>query len=178
MARTLSERGQELLEALPHYYSEDPNVHAVLRAAGLELERVEALLENIRRGIWPHLADDEHLMLSLHEAQLGLPVAPEGLTLEQRRAAVLAFAARRNVRSGEFWLAALTRLVGSENFVVEENQPGEYQLRITTPFEAGSYELGQLELLLRSITPANLDVVVVSTEGFIVGESLVGEETL
>lgn len=47
-----------------------------------------------------------------------------------------------------------------------------------TAVQTGAGRAGRIEALLRSITPAHLNLVVTYGDGFIVGESIVGEETL
>lgn len=178
MPATLSARGQRMLADLPPYYQEDPFVWAVVDTAARELQRIEDALNTIRAGFFPQTADDSMRLLSLWEATLGLPVAPSGITLDDRRAKVLAVLRSRGSGSGADWVAAIQAAVGSSNWTHQENYPGDYQLLITVPFPSNSYNAGVVAALARDITPAHIEVTVAADGGFIVDTSLVDSDVI
>ena len=177
MPRTISEAGQELLDDLPPYLSEDGVVQGVIDALAREQKRISDTADGIRRTAFPSQADDSFNMLSLWETILGLPVKPQGTPDDQRRSKVLATLQGRDVGTGKGWTAAVAQAVGT-NWQQAENTPGPYQLTVTLPFPAGSYEGQQAGRLIRTITPAHIDLLVSYGTGFIVGVSLVGQDVM
>lgn len=177
---TLSDTAAVLFAHLPASYGTDrddvdPIVARWLEALAFEIERLRALLEAIRSTTIPATANDTTGALSRWEAAVGLPVAPAGIMVTQRRTQLLGALRGRRVALGRDWTSAMTAAIGSDNWEPTENTPGGYQLTIQIPFAAGSYTAGQVEELARRRTPANLQIVMRYEGGFIVGASRVGD---
>lgn len=175
MAREYSAKGLELLEDLPPYEQESPVIAAIVNAVANELQRIEDFLSTVRRKLHPQYADDEYRTLALHEARLGLPVEPEGVSVSDRRAKVLAAARTSQAGAGEGWWQLVTLSLGTAAWSHRENTPNDYWLEISAPEESDSYSAGQLEALLRNISPAGLKLSFSFGEGFRVGISEVGD---
>jgi uncharacterized protein YmfQ (DUF2313 family) len=175
--RTISETGQALLDDLPPYLSEDGVVQGVVDTLAREQQRITGAAEGVRRTAFPSQADDSYNMLSLWEALLALPVKPSGVPDDQRRSKVLATLQGRDVSSGTGWNAAVARAVGT-NWQQAENTPGNYQLTVTLPLPAGSYEGQQAATLIRAITPAHIDLLVSYGTGFLIGVSFIGQDVI
>jgi hypothetical protein len=160
---------------MPHYYAEDPAAQAVVDSLARELERLEDFLNLVRKQWFPQNAADDYGQLGLREAQLGIPVEPLGVSLEQRRAIVHAYERARLSGSGEDWIVLLTIALGATVWEHEENDPGDYDLRITIPYAAESYTTAQVEILADVVTPAHLNIAMQFEQGFVVGVSRIGD---
>lgn len=132
-------------------------------------------MSDIRDSFFPPTASAACGVLSIWEKALGLPVAPADLTEQQRRDKVMGMVRRARSGQGIGWVERLSAAVGSGSWSHEENTPGGYQLTITLPFAPASFQGGVVQAIARRLTPANLQLIFASDEGFIVGESVVGE---
>lgn len=177
MPRTISETGQALLDDLPPYLSDDGTVQGVIDALAREQQRITDAADAVRRTAFPSQADDSYNMLSLWETLLGLPVKPPGVPDDQRRSKVLATLQGRDVGTGVGWTRAVEQAVGT-NWQQAENTPGSYQLTVTLPYAAGSYEGRQAANIIRAITPAHIDLLISYGTGFLIGISLVGQDVI
>jgi hypothetical protein len=175
--RTISETGQVLLDDLPPYLSEDATVQGVIDTLAREQQRITDVADGVRRTAFPSQADDTYKMLSLWETLLGLPVKPPGVSDDQRRSKVLATLQGRDVGTGEGWTKAVGQAVGT-GWQQAENTPGPYQLTVTLPYAAGSYEGRQAANIIRAITPAHIDLLVSYGTGFLIDVSLIGQDVL
>lgn len=153
----------------------DPIVARWLEASAFEVDRARALLLAIRATTIPGRADDTVGSLSRWERALGLPVAPAGASVEQRNAKLTGSLRGRRVSSGRQWTDAISAAIGTANWRAYEHSPGSNQLTIEIPYEPGSYSAGQVEELARRRTPANQEIFMRYTQGFIVGVSRVGD---
>lgn len=175
MPRELSEAGERALAIMPHYYAEDPATHAIVDALARELARIQVFLETVKNQWFPQNADDDYGQLGLREAQLGIPVEPAGISVEQRRSIVQAYERARLSGSGEDWIALLDIALGATVWEHHENDPEGYDLRLTIPYFSGGYTGTQVEALADAITPAHLNIAFQFDAGFIVGVSRVGD---
>jgi hypothetical protein len=177
---TLSDPAAELFATLPASYGADrddvdPIVARWLGALAFEVARHRGLLVALLSTTIPAVADDTVGSLSRWEDALGLPVAPDGVSVAQRRAKLLGALQGRRVAYGRDWTAAMTAAIGSDDWTVHENTPGANQLTIEIPFAPGSYNAGQVEEIARRKTPANQEIVMSYAGAFIVGASRVGD---
>lgn len=172
----MSEKGAELLADLPSYYANDRNATAIVDCVARELVRVEAFLEALRDQAVPGKADDTYGILSLWESMLGLPVAPEGVSLTQRQAIASAAYRKRSTVSGADWVATVDTLLNTA-WSYEENTPDPYTITVTLPEDSG-YRGGQVQSLLRAITPAHLSIIVQTGTGFRVDIDQVDIDTI
>ena len=178
MSHTLSAKSLELMEMLPPYYWEEHVTMGVQTAFGEEIVRLDDMSAHLVEGIFPSTADDTYGMLSIWEAQVGLPIVPPDLTEDQRRERVVGRLRARKMNSGTAWEEAVTAAIGSDGWTYAENSPGGYQLTIYAPFGAGTEALNSVENQVRPFTPAHIEITVASIEGFVVDVSLVDEEPL
>lgn len=166
-----------MIDTMPAYYRGNSIIEGILDAVGRELQRIEDRLNFIRTGMFPQNADDTYKQLSLWEELLGLPVAQAGATLTQRRNLVLARLNGRSLSSGAAWIDAVNQALGGTPWTYQEG-PASYTVSIYISYALGSYSSVQVLSLVRAITPAHLDIAVVYSQGFIVGEGIVGEDRL
>lgn len=175
MPATLTPKAEELFDSLPPYYENDPMTQAVLGAVGAELQRIENYLQTIRDKIWWATADDEYGFLGLWEARVGLPVEPEGISIEARRAKVGAAVQRRSEGAGEGWVNVITTFLGTPSWSHEEQRAGDYRLAIDIPV-LGAYTEEQLANFLALVRPAHLQIdLAIAGVTFQVGVSAVGD---
>lgn len=165
---------------MPPYLADDYYVQAIIDSHARELQRVEDTTTAVLRTMFPGSADDTFGFLSLWESVLGLPVAPSGASVEQRRSKVVAGLQKQNAGAGSGWIALLTEALGGSAWAYVEANPvtDPYEVHIFIPYAGGSYSAEQVALLARQITPAHLDVIVSYEEGFLVGISQIGVEGL
>jgi hypothetical protein len=159
--RTLSAKGQELLDFLPVYYHDDAAVLAVIDSLARELERVETMLLTLREHIFPQRADDTYGMLAAWEALLGIPPTPDVVSVEARRELVVAYLRKRKSGAGRDWAEALTKALRSASWTHIENAPGPYDLTILIPYRAPT----------RLPEPKNVQAVASTTGGTIGSET-------
>lgn len=175
MPAVLSAAGERVIAMMPHYYAEDPAVAAVIDPLAKELERLEAFFSLITTQWFPQNAADDYGQLGIREQQLGIPVEPLGISIEQRRNIVHAYERARISGSGEDWKILLTIALGATVWTHKENTPGNYDLRITVPYAEGSFTTAQVEALADAISPAHLNLAMQFEQGFVVGVSRVGD---
>jgi hypothetical protein len=104
-----------------------------------------------------------------------LPVAP-AQTVAQRRALLIAAVLGRDVVAGVKWKAGIAAALGGGDVLVEEHTPTPNHLRVSIPFNDESGFAGFVAALVRDRAPANQQVQIIYSGGFIVGESLVGDD--
>lgn len=164
------------IENLPWYFQRDATIRGLFAAAARELERIRLVAEAVRSGWFPQVADDDLGLLAIWEDAFRLPVNPAGVSVADRRAAVVAQWRKRSAARGSDWVAAITALLGSGWSYREDS--ASYTVAITVPFAGSSYSAGQIASLARALTPAHLALTTGYDEGFIVGVSQVGVDAL
>lgn len=175
MPSVLADRTVDLLEDLPPYLAADAYAQATLDPLVREFDRIEQSMTRLRDKMMPQLCDDEFRTAALWETILELPVEPTGVSIEERRALILSHIRKRTASSSADWVDSLTNAIGSE--WGWELGPG-VGLTIRLPVIEGTFTAGQVYALARAITPAHLPLTVLYGEGFIVGEGLVGIDSL
>jgi hypothetical protein len=176
MDRTMTDTGLERVEDVPYFLRDDPQVRGLLDVMQRELDRVEALIENIRLQWFPQFTITESF-LRMWEFNLGMPVAPPGLAEEQRALLIATHRRKRTTAQGQDWVATLNEAFGAGVWdYTEDYLP--YTVRLIIPY--GSTDITALGILAlaRQITPAHLDLVVTystgTAGGFIIGVSAIG----
>lgn len=169
-----TEKLEAMLGDLQPELLEDPAVIATLRAVAIELQRLDNAADGVRRGFWPLWSDDTYGVLGLFEQLFELPVEPVGLTLEQRRALIVAHFQKRLAGAGSDWELALTQAMGSTEFTYIEG-PAPYTITIRYAFANGAPNSAQVQKLARQMTPAHLQLVAGYSQGWLVGISLIGD---
>lgn len=165
----LTPLGRAFRDAAPVVLRDDPDYLAIWHADARECERLAVKIELVRSQFVPATAD---VLLKVWEVQVGTTVAPEGATIEERRQIVEARLLMMSAdASGLAWQERVTTLIGP-SWTYEEHDPdipgsppGD-TLRVTVPFPPLSNRYQLTERLLEDITPAHVDVVVVSAGGF------------
>jgi uncharacterized protein DUF2313 len=175
MPLEVSDAGEALFALMPHYYREDPAAQAIIDPVARELKRLEEFLKLVQNQWYPQNAADDYGQLGLREEQLGIPVEPQSLSVEQRRQIVAAYEQARLSGSGEDWIILLTMALGATIWEHDENDPGDYDLRLTIPYEELGFSAGQVEALADVVTPAHLNIALTYSEGFIVGINRLGD---
>jgi hypothetical protein len=171
----LSDRGVRMVESLAGYEQEDLSVIAIMRAGADELDAIEELMEGVRDQAWPHRADDTFGILALHERQYSLPVAPPGVSLAARQAALKAAVQGRRAGAKRVWVRRMNTAMRGHPWGYEEHTPGPNQLTISIPWAEDSYDSAQVRALAQRITPAHVEIVMRYESGFIVGVATVGD---
>lgn len=188
----ITAKGRAFIDALPVRVREDPDIVAVQHCYGKEAELLDVAREGLVANAFPEHADEAGL--AWWEWLLGTTVAPVGLTVEQRRATVVAFEeALRTSGSGRWWEETLERIVGP-GFDYREYHPdgqppppgggtppsnpppGTIIIELPFPPSAGLY--AATETLIRRITDAHIDIVLTSGDGFVLDQSQLDQEPL
>lgn len=181
MPRVLTDTCMELMDTIPPWAREDPDVQAAFQVMSNEVDKLDAAITNVVANYFPQLAAD---YLHLWEARLGISVRPVDLSVSQRQQRVLAFLMlRTNAAQGRTWVTNVTMLIGP-TWTWERHTPGSSTgvpadtIQLNLPYAEGSSKAADLIRLLRISTPANTDLVVNYGEGFIVQESQIGYQPL
>jgi hypothetical protein len=177
MSHPVTESTENLLDNMPTLYAAAPIAVAVLGAMAEELDRLEEAVEEYRLRQYPQNADAEWRSLEVWERLLRLPVLPNSGDTA-RRALILAAWLSRDA-SGRRWSEAIDVVVGFGNWTVTENDPSAWNLTLDFPYASATEEAGAMQALVELITPAHLDLNFNWNDtGFLVGTSLVGEDTI
>jgi hypothetical protein len=182
--RLMSDSGLLRLEDLPHYFHDDPQVRGYVDALSRELDRVAALIETVCDGWYPSEAESDEdaaaqaLYLRMWEANLGLPIAPLGLSVGQRGNIVVSHIRKRTAETGADWVAVMNYGIGSGGWDYDENY-ADYTVRLVIPYGSGTITATSVLALARAITPAHIDIVVTYSGGggggsFVIGTSPIG----
>lgn len=165
--------GWEMLESIPPFLRDDPDVVAVIHCQAREAERLEGAIEELRRQLNPLTATDRGLRFM--EMLLRLPASGESIQVRRNRVK-LRLAALEADPSGRDWIARLSARIGS-GWAYEEHVPGDVTspaaqtLRIRLPYAANSPQWDAALLATREETPAELGLVFISSGGFILDQS-------
>jgi Bacteriophage Mu-like, Gp48 len=171
----LTARAEAMLANMPPYEADDEFIQDFVNALAKEFQRLQDYVTALVEQLRPQNADDTWGLLSLYELLAGLPVKPEAVSEESRRARVLTAIARsRGLGIGEGWAGLITLLLNSGGWYEVENEPGAYEITLWIPFPSTSYQAGGLKELLSRITPAHIRVNLIFTDAFLVGD-LVGD---
>lgn len=179
----ITDRGWEMLEELPHFLRDDPDIRAVIHCYAKESERMEDALEGVRDELNPLTAST--VGLAWWESLLRLPVNPLGGTLSGRRT----LAARRMRSlvadpSGLNWVQRVTDRLGGQPWSYEEHVPGDLgtppaqTLRVTIPSTPGTTLWDSQVAAVREETAAELALDFESAAGFILDQSQLDADTL
>jgi hypothetical protein len=179
--RVMSEQGLLLLEDLPHYFRDDPQVRGYVDAVSRELERVEALIDTVCDQWFSDIGMSGVMVneyLSIWEFNLGLPIAPQGMTTDQRGSIVTSHIRKRTAETGADWVSVMNAGFGTGTWGYDEDY-ADYTVRLTIPYGSGTITATAVLALARQITPAHIDIVVTYSGGggggsFIIGISPIG----
>jgi hypothetical protein len=116
MPETLTPRAEEMLDWLPPLLAGDAWVQNIVAAYAAEMQRAEESMHVIRAAMFPASTADVVLptgrvvyLAQMWELMLGLPVNPEGMTLEDRRATILTCGSGSCARTRPDWVSDLRR---------------------------------------------------------------------
>jgi hypothetical protein len=181
VARVLTARGEQWRSWLPVVVRDSPDHLAVIHACAVEMERLEAAIEQVRQQAFPQHAD---VLLKVWEFMLRITIEPVGVSLADRRLVVLATLRKmRSTPEGRDWVDNVTALVGP-GWTYEEHDPHDagspppYTVRISLPFAPSSSAYARAETLIRDITPAHLDLILAFPGGFLLDESQLDQEAV
>lgn len=167
------DRAVTWLEGVPPILRDEPDLQAAYYCMAMETDRMEARLEDIRAQLLPSTAT---VNLPGWEALLRLPgTGPD----EARQAALrLRMAGLAADPSGLNWIdRAQARLGPGVVWTYEEHIPGDgstpaaQTLRISLPYGGASAEMAAAKQIFREETPAELDLIFVSSDGFLLDSS-------
>lgn len=121
---------EKMLAMLPPFVASSKDVQATVAVLGNEIDRLHVARGVVRAQATPQTAD---LLLGAWESVLGIPVAPVGLTIAQRRTTVVGYMQRlKSIATGPEWVAALTRLIGTQ-WTYEEYIPPTQRISNLVP---------------------------------------------
>lgn len=169
-----------MLDDLPPFLYDDPDVRAVIHCYARFADEADARAEEVRRQFFLDQAD---VLLGAWEASLGITVAPIGKTVAERRDLALTYLlSLAESSTGAEWEARLLDAVGSGYTYREHDadDPGSgpaYTVTISLLVPASSETFRRAERLLRRMTPAHLDLIITSdTSGFQLDNSQLDQE--
>lgn len=158
-----------LMHYQPMLFQEDPYWRDLLDVMGLELDAVHATLDRILEA-W-FVAHSAEWALQRWEATTGVGIAPSGVSVEDRRAAVLTKLGT-GPRTVEDFEALIGDFFGLNGVVVEDY--ANYAVEFNVYGNPTAEEQEAFETLLRELIPAHLSMTVLYG-GFIVGVNMAGD---
>lgn len=164
MALTL--RARRMLGTLPYYYAGEPLLERIVQAWANEIDRLDAVVDQLKIELQPGAATDEFGLLGMWEQMLGLPPRPAAATVSQRQAKVAGALQAIGAGSSADVIAALETAAGT-GFTVLRDTPGVRQDTIEVPFESTSYQAGLFIRLARRMWPAHRQLFVSFAGGFL-----------
>jgi len=109
-----------MLADMPTYAQRDQVIRSLFNAVANELERIDDYLFNMREQALPLFSSDR--FLTYWEDFLGLPVNPEGVTIERRRSTIAAAVQKRTgAGAGRGWSSLLSAVISPATFRHAEN---------------------------------------------------------
>ena len=174
----LSPTAARMLDTLPAYYWDEPTIERIIQAQANEIDRLDALVDQLKVELMPGAATDAHGLLAMWEITLGLPARPPDATESQRRAKIVAALRKLDSGSSADALATLAAAIGAGAFSVERDTPGLLQDTLQIPFEPGSYSAATIEALALKIWPAHRRLFMRYEGGFILDVSRLDADTL
>lgn len=167
--RVLDELAEELVDDLPSWAREAPEFRANARVAALESARMRERAAEVRDCFI--LQRVTGLGLAWWEAFFGITRAAGADDVEAREALLAALRATIPDSRGTTWEQHVEELAGGAEYV-----EGDGTITVTVPFPPGSEAFLRLERAIRVFTPAHLDIVISSGEGFVLDLSQLDEE--
>lgn len=173
---SMTEEGLALLESMPAFMYDDPHTRAVCHVWSMEAARMNEALEAVRDGLIPTKAGAQ--MMEAWEGELHLPRNPDGVTLEDRRLAVLArLQGIVSDPSGALWISRLRQQIGT-GWTYEEDPVDEFLLRFTVPWPSGSEQFLRAQRVIEEERPAAWDFLIGDEDGFNLDVSSMDTEPL
>jgi hypothetical protein len=168
MALPLTDKGEEFVGMLPRHIRDAPSFQKVLDVKAREFERIEDAIDDIILNSFYQTAT---WGLALFELEYGLPVEPSGVSDADRRTLIaLKYASvfgRVGVDFKSIVEAAAPGSVVTMNYNTSE-------VEIKMPLAVDAAIETQLEVVLREIVPAHLDLNV-QYSTFIAGVAKAGD---
>ena len=168
----MTDRGQQLLGMYPPFLRGDQTIQAICNAFGGEQVVFDQMMERTTSILFPayELVDVAHL--SLYERILDIPWNP-GRTDAQRQATILTVLSRLTMSgSGADWVAVASSIIQSTSWSYTIGGTNNSVVTIRVPALSTSSEAGIMARLLRSITPASVQILVTDGLGFFLDDSL------
>lgn len=174
---SLSPTAQRMMESLPVFYWDNVIIQRILQARANEIDRMDAMIDTLKLGVIPGAGDDTLRLLAVWETILGLPVAPDGVTVEQRQSAIRAQLQALDAVTAADVLALLTAQLGAA-FTIERDTPALLEDAITLYTPEGSYTTGTVQRTAAKVWPAHRQLNVHYAAGFVLDTSFLDEDTL
>lgn len=160
-------RAKRMAATLPYYYAGEPLLERIVQAWANEIDRLDAIVDDLAVELQPAAATDEHGLLGIWEQTLGLPPRPADASVSQRQAKVAGALQAIGAGSSADVLAALQAASDGAGFTVARNTPGNRQDTITVPFPSTAYNAGVFVRLARRMWPAHRLLLVSFAGGFV-----------
>lgn len=180
MPRVMTAGGQKLLDELPLFLRVNHQYRAWCNALAEQIGILEAETTRLEAEAIPSTAS---AMLGLWESIVDISV-PDGTTVAQRRAALIAFISiMSSDGSGSSWVANLDKILNTtwtyevHDPAVPTSPPANY-INVKVPYATGSFEAEILRDFLQRITAATVVLNAFYSQGFILDESLLDEHPL
>jgi hypothetical protein len=159
----ITDLGWRMLEDLPPFLREDPDVRGVIHCYAKETERVEGAITDVGLQFNPLTATE--LGMPFWEVLLKLPESPPGTLLEVRRERVIdRYEALDGDPSIRNWIERVTARLGTGAWTWLENTPDPQSMRIGVPYESGTAIWEKALVILREETPSEQALSFVETD--------------
>jgi uncharacterized protein YmfQ (DUF2313 family) len=175
---SLSATAERMLETVPAYYDGEPLMERLFQAGANEIDRMDALVDQVTAELQPGQATDALGLLGAWEATEGLPVMPVGATETQRQAKINAALQKLDSGSGRAALATIQAAMGAGAFTVDRDTPVVLEDTLNIPYLAGTYNAAVIQAIALKIWPAHRALFIRYGDGFILELSRLDADSL
>jgi Uncharacterised protein conserved in bacteria (DUF2313) len=172
---TLTPTAARMLSTLPSYYLGEPLYERILQARANEIDRADALIDQLASEMIPGTATDALGLLGAWERQLNLTSAV-GLTEDQRRARVCAALQGLDSITSAATLATIQTMLGEGvPFTISRDTPWPLYDLLEIDYDPAGIQIGDVQAFVERLWPAHRQLVMRFADGWIVGVSRPGD---
>jgi uncharacterized protein YmfQ (DUF2313 family) len=159
-----------MLATLPSYEQDDPLIQRIIQARANEVDRADAIIDQLALELQPGAASDAFGLLGMWEAHLELPVRPSDATLNQRRAKVTSALQQLDSGSSADAMDALEAATGVA-ITVQRDTPDPLIDTVNVPYTSDTYNAAVVTRLARRAWPAHRGLLFAYEGGFLLDSS-------
>lgn len=175
----LTDTARRMAATLPSYYEGEPLLDRMLQARANEIDRLDAIVDQLAAEVIPGQATDAFGLLGLWEAHLDLPVRPADATEGQRRAKVnAALRALDSASSADALDAIMAAMGGTGTFELHRDTPSALTDTLTLSVTSTSYNAIVIKRIALRLYPAHRNLLFSFADGFVLDLSLLDQDAL
>jgi uncharacterized protein YmfQ (DUF2313 family) len=170
----LTDTARRMASTLPAYYEGEPLLDRMLQARANEIDRLDAIVDQLAHDLIPVQATDALGLLGAWERHLELP-AGDALSEAQRQDRVAAALQSLDAASGTSVMASISTLLDGAPFTIYRDQPAPLWDTLEFSYDPAGVSVDELEAFAERLWPAHRKLVMRFQQGWIVGVSRPGD---